>query len=174
MSGLSAALLFVLLLALPSPARAQTESVPPAQGSGSAASPPAAPAPVAPAPDAPVPVAPAPSAPATAPAAPREWLKAVYEQVADSVVLIETEYGTGSGFFFHDSRLVATALHVVDDADTIVVGASDGRRQLGHVVAYSRKHDVALVELEQAMPSARVLEPWAGIVAPMPAVTAEH
>jgi len=99
-----------------------------------------------------------------APPSPRAWLKAVYEQVADSVVLIETESGTGSGFFFHNPRLIATALHVVDDADSIVVQISDGRRQSGRVVAYSRTHDLALLELERAVPGARVLEPAPGLV----------
>jgi len=108
----------------------------------------------------PAPTAPAAPLPAAPPPGPsREWLKAVYEQVADSVVLIETEFGTGSGFFFHEPALVATALHVVDDAETIVVQTSDGRRQTGRVVAYSRKHDLALVRLAQAVPGARVLEP---------------
>ena len=92
----------------------------------------------------------------------RAWLKSVYEQFAASVVLIETETGTGSGFFFHSPRHVATALHVVDDAETIIVGMTDGRRWYGHVVAYSRAHDVALVELEQAVPDARLLVPFNG------------
>jgi len=114
------------------------------------------------------------SAAASAPSAPpapapvlnpnREWLKAVYEKVADSVVLIETETGTGSGFFFHDPRLVATALHVVDDAETIVISTIKGRRSLGRVVAYSRDYDVALVELEHQMPDARVLPAYDGEV----------
>jgi len=89
----------------------------------------------------------------------RGWLAAVYEQVADSVLLIETEFGTGSGFFFHDPTLVATALHVVDDAESIVVQTSDGRRQKGRVVAYSRKHDLALVRVEHAIPGTRTLQP---------------
>lgn len=98
--------------------------------------------------------------PAVAMSAPsRESLKAVYEQVADSVVLIETEFGTGSGFFFHEPTLVATALHVVDDAERIIVQTSDGRRQTGQVVAYSRKHDLALLRLAHAVPGVRTLEP---------------
>src|SRR5580765_7698991 len=103
------ALVWALLVALPSRVFAQAESNAPA---------PSAPPPVAPTSSAPPPVAPPPAATAPAPASP-QWLKAVYEQVADSVVIIETEYGTGSGFFFYSPRLVATALHVVDDADTI-------------------------------------------------------
>ena len=58
--------------------------------------------------------------------------------MADSVVLIETEKGAGSGFFFYSPRYVATAFHVIDDAETIIVSATDGRRWEGVVVAYSR------------------------------------
>jgi len=105
-----------------------------------------------------------PAAPPAPPAPALPWLKAVYEQVVESVVLIETELGTGSGFFFHSPRLIATALHVVDDAETIVVQLSDGRRQKGRVVAYSRKHDLALVELARVVPGARALSPATGLV----------
>jgi hypothetical protein len=103
------------------------------------------------------------SVPQPSAAAP-SWLKAVYEQVAASVVLIETEYGTGSGFFFKNNRLIATALHVVDDADFIVVQLSDGGRVAARVVAYSRLHDVALLELAAPVARARVLEPYTGSV----------
>lgn len=144
-------LLFVLALALSSPALAQPNPAPSASGAAGAG---AVPAEVAPS------AAPPPLAAATS----RAWLKAVYEQVVESVVLIETEFGTGSGFFFNSPRLIATALHVVDDADSIVVEMSDGRRQRGRVVAYSRKFDLALVELERAVPGARMLEPAAALV----------
>lgn len=133
-----------------SKANAQTPVVVPTVTVDDAAVPPLAPSAPAPASS---------SASAAAPGAAREWLKAVYEQVADSVVLIETEFGTGSGFFFHEPTLIGTALHVVDDAEMIVVQTSDGRRQTGKVVAYSRKHDLALVRLAQAIPGSRTLEP---------------
>ena len=127
-----------------------------------------APAPNFPATAVPPSVAPTPApVPAGTPAAPsvdHSWLKPVYEQVAASIVLIETEYGTGSGFFFKNNRLIATALHVVDDADVIVVQLSDGRRVKARPVAYSRLHDVALLELEAPVAGARVLEPYAGSV----------
>jgi S1-C subfamily serine protease len=124
--------------------------------------PPLAPEPAAPPSVAPAaPVAPGPNAPP----ADRSWMKAVYEQVAGSVVLIETELGTGSGFFFYNARYVATALHVVDDAETIIVSATDGRRWEGQVVAYSREHDVALVDLGQEAPGVRLLVPYRGDVA---------
>jgi S1-C subfamily serine protease len=102
--------------------------------------------------------------PAQKPDASSQWLKAVYERVADAVVLIDTDTGTGSGFFFHSKRHVATALHVVDDAELIIVRTSDGRRVPGDVVAYSRDHDLALVELAEEMANAHVLEPDLGHV----------
>lgn len=145
--------------------RASAQTAPP----GSAQAPAAAGAPTAPV----TPSAPAesgawipakPAAPPVPQGADRAWLKSVYERFSGSVVLIETESGTGSGFFFHSQRHVATALHVVDDADTIVVGVTDGRRWFGRVVAYSRAYDVALVELDQAVPDARVLESFDGTV----------
>jgi len=122
--------------------------------------PPFAPDVAAPAPVAPAGPAPDPSAPPND----RAWLKKVYEQVAGSVVLIETELGTGSGFFFYSTRYVATALHVVDDAETIIVSATDGRRWEGRVVAYSKEHDVALVDLGQEVPGAHLLPPYRGEV----------
>ena len=152
MKSMHLALLLTLSLALPSTVYAQASA-----DSGSAGAAPSAPTPT------PTPM-PAPTQLPAAPPSPRAWLKAVYEQVADSVVLIETESGTGSGFFFHSPRLIATALHVVDDADSIVVQTSDGRRQRGRVVGYSRTHDLALLELERAVAGARVLDPASGPV----------
>lgn len=120
-------------------------------------------------PPAPQVVVPAPLPPAKPDAAAGEpddrvWLKRVYEQVADSVVLIETELGSGSGFFFYSPRYVATALHVVDDAETIIVNATDGRRWQGRVAAYSKDHDVALIDLGQEADGAHVLPPFRGRV----------
>jgi S1-C subfamily serine protease len=153
-----AAVLFTLLAAaLARPARAQAVAqAPPAPSvAASSASPGDSPSPAVPT-SAPVPNTDGPQA--------HESLKVVYGQVADSIVLIDTEYGTGSGFFFHDSHLVATALHVVDDADHIIVQANDGQRTTGRVVAYSREHDVALVELKTPFQGVRVLEPHRGFI----------
>jgi hypothetical protein len=59
---------------------------------------------------------------------------------------------------------VATALHVVDDAETILVNASDGRRWEGRVAAYSKDHDVALLDLGREVPGAKPLVPYRGNV----------
>jgi S1-C subfamily serine protease len=114
-----------------------------------------------PSPKAPAPAPPVPKQSADKPA-PGEWIKAVYEKAVDAVVLIETDTGTGSGFFFYSRRHVATALHVVDDAEIIIVRMSAGRRLQGKVVAYSRSHDLALVELAEEVPDAHLLTPYFG------------
>lgn len=92
-------------------------------------------------------------------------MSAVYEKVADSVVLIETDLGTGSGFFFFSRRHIATALHVVDNADDVVVRLSDGRRSVARVVAYTRDYDLAILELETEAEGARLLPAHTGAIA---------
>jgi S1-C subfamily serine protease len=155
-------LLRVLVLWLGLPLAALHAQPSPAPSSSSAPSSDTPPAASVPAPSAPA-LSP-PPAPASVPPPARAGLKDVYARVVDSVVRIETEYGTGSGFFFKNNRLIATALHVVDDAETIIVQVADGRRSAGRVVAYSRKHDVALVELEGPVDGAKVLAPFDGVV----------
>jgi S1-C subfamily serine protease len=105
------------------------------------------------------------AAPGVAPPHEGTWLNRVYEQVAESVVLIQTDLANGSGFFFYSKRHVATALHVVDNADEVVVRASDGRRFAARVVAYTREHDLAILELEREVPNARLLTAYAGPIA---------
>jgi len=96
---------------------------------------------------------------ASAESQPSSWLRHVYDAAKASVVLIEAGDKTGSGFCFFSSRHVATALHVVDDVDSIVVRTSHGERVAAVVVAYSREHDVALLELEHAPEDLHPLEP---------------
>jgi hypothetical protein len=89
------------------------------------------------------------------------WARNVYEDSRRAVVRIDTEVGTGSGFFFHSRKHVATAFHVVSEANKIFVTFQDGRHMRAQVVAFDEEHDVALLELaENAGP--QVLEPYDG------------
>jgi hypothetical protein len=83
----------------------------------------------------------------------------VYEQVVDSVVLIEAGGKTGSGFCFGSPHHLVTALHVVDDVDAIVVQTSRGVRAGAKVLAYSREYDVALLLLDQEAEGLEPLQP---------------
>jgi hypothetical protein len=76
------------------------------------------------------------------------WLRQVYEQSVESVVLIEAKDRTGSGFCFSEPRLVLTALHVVADAADVIVRTSLGGRARARVVSYSEAYDLALLQLE--------------------------
>jgi hypothetical protein len=89
------------------------------------------------------------------------WIRNVYEDSRRAVVRIDTEIGTGTGFFFHSRRHLATAFHVVGGAKYIFVSFQDGRRMRATVVAHDQEHDVALIELEQDA-GAQVLEPYDG------------
>jgi hypothetical protein len=85
----------------------------------------------------------------------------VYEDSRRAVVRIDTELGTGSGFFFHSRKHLATAFHVVSGAKQIFVSFQDGRRLRATIVAYDEEHDVALLELAQAA-GPQVLESYDG------------
>jgi serine protease Do len=78
---------------------------------------------------------------------------ALYRQVSDGVVRIETTAcnggGVGSGFLIAPD-LVATVAHVVDGAVSIVIRA-DGVTSTGTVVGIDRAADLALVQTRNAL-----------------------
>jgi S1-C subfamily serine protease len=124
--------------------------------------------PLPPQPAVPQPAVPRPSPPqpavqpvaASAPvAADGAWLREVYEQVVDSVVLIEAGGKTGSGFCFVGPGYVVTALHVVEDVAGILVRGSRGARAHAAIVAYSEAHDLAVLRLDQPLEDTRPLQP---------------
>lgn len=92
------------------------------------------------------------------------WVRNVYDESRRAVVRIDTEVGTGSGFFFHSRRHVATAFHVIEGAKHVFVSFQDGRRMRAAVVAHDEDHDVALLELPVDA-GAQVLEPFGGPLA---------
>ena len=56
--------------------------------------------------------------------------------------------GQGSGVIFDAEGLLLTNAHVVEGADTLSVGLSDGRRVSGRVVGKDTLTDLAVVRLE--------------------------
>ena len=63
-------------------------------------------------------------------------MRSVYAAALDSVVLIDADAGSGTGFCFHDPNYVLTALHVVEGASRIVVQSVHGQRT-GAVIGLS-------------------------------------
>jgi S1-C subfamily serine protease len=85
-------------------------------------------------------------------------LEHVYQRSKPGVVRIERpDGGLGTGFLFFTPKHVLTAFHVVDLGRDLVVKFSNGKHQSAAVVAIDSEHDLALLELESAVPDLPVL-----------------
>ncbi|RLM53241.1 PDZ domain-containing protein [Halobellus sp. Atlit-31R] len=80
----------------------------------------------------------------------------VYRQTGDSVVLVRTYDGQGSGFVAAPSHVVTNA-HVVDDASTAQVRFPGGRWSSGRIVGTDPHSDLAVVELPASAPDSDAL-----------------
>lgn len=80
--------------------------------------------------------------------------EAIVERARPSVVLVavETQRGlaTGTGFFIHADGYIATARHVIENANRIVVLTPDGRQLEAIVITYSNVFDSAIIKVEGA------------------------
>ncbi|WP_240374130.1 S1C family serine protease [Bacillus piscicola] len=85
---------------------------------------------------------------ATAASAEEVDMKKIIHDAQKSVVMIETDYGLGSGFLYNDKGDIITNAHVVEGADTVRVQLSDSATHSGSVIGRSDKVDVALVRVE--------------------------
>lgn len=73
--------------------------------------------------------------------------KQVFEKCHDSVVLIKTDRGQGTGFFVRNSLLVATCYHVIKNAKSIEVeGTKNAKWQVG-AVYFDKSCDAAILKL---------------------------
>ena len=72
----------------------------------------------------------------------------VYAQNEKSVVLIETEMSTGSGFVLTEDGYVVTNYHVVEDGTEIFVVLHDRSYHPATLVGYEANNDVALLKME--------------------------
>ena len=81
--------------------------------------------------------------------------------VSDSVVVIRTEDGLGAGFLVKNSRLIATAFHVIETGGKLTVLARNGREYSAEVYAYDEERDLAILTLDQDLELAQPL-PLAG------------
>jgi S1-C subfamily serine protease len=73
----------------------------------------------------------------------------IYDQLKNSVVLIETDLGLGSGFVYDASGHILTNYHVVEDANTIQVTFLDGATTSADVVGTDPYSDIAIIHLDQ-------------------------
>lgn len=73
---------------------------------------------------------------------------AIYSQVKDSVVLIQTNLGLGSGFIYDTEGHIITNHHVIQDATTIEVTFLDGNITSAEVVGMDIYSDLAVIEVD--------------------------
>ncbi len=73
-------------------------------------------------------------------------IKKISENYSESVVLIKTDRGTGTGFFINAYGTIATCYHVIQDASTIKVRWKNMLTD-AEVIYIERKHDQALLNI---------------------------
>jgi trypsin-like peptidase len=91
------------------------------------------------------------------PACAQDWATRVYKEARASVVRIDNAEGLGTGFIVFTPKYVATAFHVVAIGREVRITATDGSHQTATVVATDPEHDLALLELEHAIPGSAPL-----------------
>jgi S1-C subfamily serine protease len=82
-------------------------------------------------------------------------LPAIFDAVKDSVVLIETDVGQGSGFVYSESGYIITNNHVVEDATetTIRVTFNTGNMSRASIVGRDPYSDIAVVQATDVSPN---------------------
>ena len=80
-----------------------------------------------------------------------------YRRTIESVVLVETDQGQGTGFMFNDSHVVTNA-HVVGTASASEVRFNTGDWSAGEVVGTDPDSDLAAIAVDDVPPSATPLQ----------------
>jgi len=80
----------------------------------------------------------------------------VYREAIESVLLVQTDDGEGTGFMIDDTHAVTNA-HVVGEADTTAIRFSEGRWTTGEVVGSDPHSDLAAIAIESVPESATPL-----------------
>jgi len=80
----------------------------------------------------------------------------IYNNLKDSVVLIQTDLGLGSGFVYDMEGRIITNHHVIEDASTIQVTFLDGNVTSADVVGMDIYSDLAVIKVD---PEVTALQP---------------
>ena len=73
----------------------------------------------------------------------------IYDQLKDSVVLIQTNLGLGSGFVYDTEGHIITNQHVIEGASAIQVSFLDGNVTSASVVGMDIYSDIAVIKVDQ-------------------------
>jgi S1-C subfamily serine protease len=80
----------------------------------------------------------------------------IYDQLKESVVLIQTNLGLGSGFVYDTEGHIITNHHVIEGADTIQVTFLDGNITSANIVGTDIYSDIAVIKVD---PEVTILNP---------------
>jgi S1-C subfamily serine protease len=80
----------------------------------------------------------------------------IYNQLKDSVVLIQTDLGLGSGFIYDTKGHIITNYHVIEDTYTIQVTFADGNVTSAQVIGTDIYSDLAIIKVD---PKVTTLKP---------------
>lgn len=72
----------------------------------------------------------------------------IYNQLKDSVVLIETDLGLGSGFVYDNQGHIVTNYHVIEAAETIEVTFLDGNITSAEIIGLDIYSDLAVIKVD--------------------------
>ncbi len=72
----------------------------------------------------------------------------IYNQLKDSVVLIQTDRGLGSGFVYDTKGHIITNHHVIDNVSTIQVSFLDGNITSANIVGTDIYSDIAVIKID--------------------------
>lgn len=73
----------------------------------------------------------------------------VIEECLNSVVVIETPQGIGSGFVINSKGYIITNYHVITSQDSIMVKWSDGRKGFADLISLAKFKDLALLKINE-------------------------
>ncbi len=79
----------------------------------------------------------------------------IYDQLNDSVVLIQTDLGLGSGFVYDLKGHIITNHHVIDGAEVIQVTFLDGNVSSANVVGMDVYSDLAVIKVDPTITTLR-------------------
>lgn len=73
----------------------------------------------------------------------------IYNQTKHSVVLVQTEFGLGSGFVYDPNGHIVTNYHVIEGAETIQVTFLDGNITDARLIGEDPYSDLAVIEVDR-------------------------
>lgn len=91
--------------------------------------------------------------------APTSWADA-YEKIKDSVVIVKTNKGLGSGWVYDSDGIIVTNAHVVEDATSVTITFDDGTEYYSEHFCYDSLTDVGIIYIDaHDLKAAEVADP---------------